>query len=103
MNITDKGWIKYAKIISSNNKRPLNPSYKGQREYFVQKWIFELIEEYPELDIDTIWRSVRTHFAGGNRSSPENVHDSAGWDLVRIVSELQDYLNFMRRREEIED
>jgi len=110
MNITDKGWIKYAKIISRNDKRPLNPGYRGQREHYIQKWIFELIEEYPELDIDTVWRAVRTHFVGevvgdfgDNLDTPKNIHDSAGWDMVNLVSELSDYLNFMRRREEIEN
>ena len=105
MNITDKGWAKYAKIIAKNDKRPLNPRSQDIRirELIIQRWIFELIEEHPELDIDTVWRAVRTHFAGGNLTTPESVRDSAGWATVHFVSELQDYLNYMIRREEIED
>ena len=107
MNITDKGWAKYAKI--TDRKRPLEwraPRTQADlrvREQIVQKWIFELIEEYPELDNNTIWRAVRTHFAGGGLTIPESVRDGRGWETVHFVSELQDYLNFMIRRKEIED
>jgi len=103
MNITEKGWAKYAKIIARNDKRRLNPKYQGQREHLVQKWIFELIEEYPELDDDTVWKAVRSHFVGEELQSPENIRDSAGWNIVHAVSEVRDYLNYMWRREEVED